>query len=238
MKKNVSLNFNLRKNGLVVLVAVGAIAIVGLGWLALLGPKQKQIADLKQQTAAVRQQVSDDLARAAAARSVTGAPQIKTADIYRLETAMPSVVDMPDLLLELDQTAKAAGVDLQSVTPNPLTDTGSGYAAEHIILAANGNFYTITDLLYRLRNMVYVRGGALESSGRIFNIDQVAIAPQGNALTANITLDTYVYGPASGAASPVTTPAAPTSTTATTTTTTTTASTPPAPGPSAAGATP
>lgn len=231
MKKNV--NFNLQKNGLVVLVAVGAIAIVAMGWLLLLGPKQKQINDLKQQTAAVRQQVADDLARAAAARSVTGAPQIKTADIYKLETAMPSSVDMPDLLLELDQTANAAGVSLQSIAPSPsLTDTGNGYGAEHVVLSANGNFYTITDLLYRLRNMVYARGGALESNGRIFTIDSVTISPLGTELTANITLDTYVYG-----ALPASTTGAPAPPAGTTTSTTTTTSTPSS-GPTASGATP
>jgi Tfp pilus assembly protein PilO len=233
VKKNV----NLQKHGLVVLVAVGAIAVVAIGWLTLLGPKQKQIADLKNQTAAVRQQITDDVARAATARSATSTPQIKTADIYRLETAMPSTLDMPDLLLEIDQTAKAAGVSLQSIAPSDLLDTGSGYSYDHIQLTANGNFYTITDLLYRLRNMVYVRGGTLESNGRIFTVDQVAISPSGDALAANITLDTYVYGSLPSAAA---SPALPgvTSTTDTTATTTTTTPPPSASGPSAAGATP
>lgn len=237
MKKNVNLNLNLQKNGLVVLVAVGAVAILAIGWFALLSPKQKQIDSLKQQTAAVQQQITDDIARAATARSATSAPQIKTADIYKLETAMPSAVDMPDLLLELDQTAKAAGVSIQSIAPSPsLIDTGNGYGAEHIVLAANGNFYTLTDLLYRLRNMVYGRGGALESNGRIFNIDSVTITPLGSALTANITLDTFVYGAVASATPGVAAPAS-TDTTATTTTTTTTTSTPSS-GPTAAGATP
>lgn len=232
MKKEI--NFNLQKNGLTVLVAVGAVLVLALGWLALLGPKQKQIGQLKQQTAAVRQQISDDLARAAAARSETGAPQIKTADIYRLETAMPSALDMPDLLLEIDQTAKAAGVSLQSVAPSDLVDSGNGYSYEHIQLSADGNFYTITDLLYRLRNMVYVRGGALESNGRIFTVDQVTISPNGSALAANITLDTYVYGSLPTAATAPTLPGA----TSTTTTTTTTTPAPSSSGPTAAGATP
>jgi len=234
VKKNVSLNFNMQKHGLVVLVGVGAICILAMGWFLLLGPKQKQVDSLKQQTSAVHEQISSDLARAAAARSLTGAPEIKTADIYKLETAMPSVVDMPDLLLELDQTAKAAGVSIQSIAPAPtLTDTGNGYGAEHIVLTANGNFYTLTDLLYRLLNMVYARGGALESNGRIFTIDSVTITPLGNLLTANITLDTYVYGAVATSASA----GAPASTDTTSTTTSTTSTTPSS-GPSAAGATP
>ncbi len=207
MKKNV----NLQKHGLLIVVAVCGLVVVALGWLLLLGPKQKTIASLAQQTAAVRQQVADDLSRAATARGATGAPTIKTADIYKLETAMPSITDMPDLLLELDQTAQAAGVKLQSIQPSAPIDSGEGYSSVHISLTANGNFYTITDLLYRLRNLVYVRSGALEANGRIFTIDTVNLAPFGNQLQATITLDTYVYGTAA-VVSPTGTPGTPTDT--------------------------
>jgi Tfp pilus assembly protein PilO len=229
VKKNV----NLQKHALVIVVAVCGVLVLALGWLVLLGPKQKSLGDLQQQTAAVRQQIADDLSRAATARTATGAPTIKTADIYKLETAMPSIMDMPDLLLELDQTATAAGVKLQSIQPSAPADGGEGYSTVHITLSADGNFYTITDLLYRLRNLVYVRSGALEANGRIFAIDTVNLSPFGNQLQATVTLDTYVYG---AVATSTGTPLTATSTTPTTTGTTTT--TPAASGPTAAGATP
>ena len=231
MKKNVSIQKN---QALVIVVAVSGVLVLALGWLVLLGPKQKQVGDLKQQTAAVRQQIADDLYRAATARSATGAPTIKTADIYKLETAMPSITDMPDLLLELDQTAQAAGVKLQSIQPSAPAEGASGYSTVHITVSADGNFYTLTDLLYRLRTLVYVRSGSLEANGRIFSIDTVNLSPtSGTQMLATITLDTYVYGApliAGGTAltATSTTPAA------TGTTTTSSASS----GPTAAGATP
>ncbi len=237
MKKNVSLNLNLQKHGLVIVVAVCGVLVLALGWLVLLGPKQKSIANLKLQTAAVRQQVADDLSRAATARGATGAPTIKTADIYKLETAMPSITDMPDLLLELDQTANAAGVKLQSIQPAAPVDSGEGYATVHISLTADGNFYTVTDLLYRLRTLVYVQSGALEANGRIFTIDTVNLAPFGNQLQATVTLDTFVYGTAE-VVSPTTGQPAATDTSTTATTTGTTTTTPAPAGPTAAGATP
>jgi type IV pilus assembly protein PilO len=237
VKKNVSLNLNLQKHGLVIVVAVCGVLVLALGWLVLLGPKQKSIANLKLQTAAVRQQVADDLSRAATARGATGAPTIKTADIYKLETAMPSITDMPDLLLELDQTANAAGVKLQSIQPAAPVDSGEGYATVHISLTADGNFYTVTDLLYRLRTLVYVQSGALEANGRIFTIDTVNLAPFGNQLQATVTLDTFVYGTAE-VVSPTTGQPAATDTSTTATTTGTTTTTPAPAGPTAAGATP
>ena len=231
MKKNVSIQKN---QALVIVVAVSGVLVLALGWLVLLGPKQKQVGDLKQQTAAVRQQIADDLSRAATARSATGAPTIKTADIYKLETAMPSITDMPDLLLELDQTAQAAGVKLQSIQPSAPAEGASGYSTVHITVSADGNFYTLTDLLYRLRTLVYVRSGSLEANGRIFSIDTVNLSPtSGTQMLATITLDTYVYGaPLISGGTALT--ATSTTPAATGTTTTSSASS----GPTAAGATP
>lgn len=236
MKKDVKLNFNLQKHGLLVVVPVCGLLALVLGWMVLLGPKQHNIGDLKQQAAAVRQQIADDLARAAASRSAAAAPVIKTADIYKLETAMPSILDMPDLLLELDQMAKASGVRLMSIGPSPLAQGTSGYSTEKLSLQADGNFYTLTDYIYRLRNMVYVRSGALEANGRIFSLDSVAISPGGGSgLQAQIQLETYVYG---APPAPAGTPVTPSSTTPASTTSTTTTPTASSSGPSAAGATP
>jgi hypothetical protein len=228
---------NLQKNGLIVVVAIGGLLVLALGWVALLGPKQKEIGSLHTQMVAVQQQIASDLARAAAARSASNAPTIKTADIYKLETAMPSIVDMPDLLLELTQTAKAAGVSLTTINPDPLSDTGDGYAKEHISMAVDGNFYTLTDLLYRLRNFVYVRGGTLQANGRAFDVSKVTLTPNGAGVQAQIDLDTYVYG-SSAVATPSSTTVPPAGATTTPTTTTTTTTTTPSSGPSAAGATP
>ncbi|MBV8064169.1 MAG: type 4a pilus biogenesis protein PilO [Actinobacteria bacterium] len=221
------------------LVAVAALLVIAVGYMALLAPKQKQISSLKAQTSAATQQYAAAVAPAAT-DSGSSAPQINVADIYKLTTAMPSVTDMPDLLIELNSTAKAAGVSLQSIAFSPLAPSADGtYSDIPITLQATGNFYTITDLVYRLRNLVYVRDGALQANGRIFSISSIALTPGGQNLNAAITLDTYVYGSKNEAAAvPGSTSTTPTSTTpGTTTPTTTTTTPPPTSGATAAGAT-
>jgi Tfp pilus assembly protein PilO len=214
---------------------VGLVGLVALaaGWVLILSPKQNQVASLNKQTQAVQQQIAQDLSRAATARGTSPAPTIRVADIYKLQTAMPSTPDAPDLLLELDETAKAAGVQLTSISgPLAATTALGSYSTIPISLVVSGNFYAITDLLYRLRDLVYVRDGALEANGRIFTVNSVTLSPNGNLVNANISLVTYVYGTVPGA-SPS---AAAGSTTPTDTTQTTT--TPSSSGPSAAGTTP
>lgn len=209
----------------------GAVLVLVVGWFVAVRPLGHKAAGLNKQTAAVQQQITDDLAQVAAARgagSAAAAQTIKVADVYKLAKAMPAVTDMPDVLIELDQTARAAGVDLQTLVPGATTQATNGYSMLPITLTVAGNFYTVTDLLYRLRNLVYVRSGALEANGRLFSVSNVSLAPStGKSILATIGVDTYVYGGTTTAAAPATT---------TTTGTTTTTSTPPS-GPSAAGAT-
>jgi Tfp pilus assembly protein PilO len=169
-------------------------------------------------------------AQKSAATSAVSAPKIRVADVYKLAKAMPSTLDMPDILLELDQVAKASGVDLQDISPG----TPGADGTISLGMTVEGDFYTITDLLYRLRNLVSVRNGALDASGRLFTIDSLSLGPGAkNGIDASITLHTYEYVPAAPAAAPAAPVVTSTDTTATTTTDTTSSN-----GPSAAGAQP
>jgi len=148
-------------------------------------------------------------------------PEIRTAYLYKLSKAMPMTTDMPNLLLELSQVVQGAGVQLNSISPSPADLTGK----TGITLAITGDFYSLTDLLYRLRNLVTVRDGVLDVSGRLFSVSSVALTPNGvgRKLDANIFLNAYTFSDAaaSAAAVPAATPAS-TDTTGTSTGSTTT----------------
>jgi hypothetical protein len=122
------------------------------------------------------------------------------------------------------------------------TTTGS-YQTERIHLLFNGDFYGLSDFLYRLRSLVAVRNGDLQASGRLFNVDTVTFNVVPNAfpqINAELFVNAYVYGSGAPAAPPgaaTTTTPPPTTTTTTTTTTSTDTATPPS-GATAAGATP
>ena len=210
------------------LIVGAAVIVLALGYFIAVRPLSHKAAGLRKQTAAVEQQIADDLAQVSSARgagAAATAQTIKVADVYKLAKAMPAVTDMPDVLIELDQTARAAGVDLQTLSPGAATVGTSGYSMLPITLTVAGNFYTVTDLLYRLRNLVYVRSGALQANGRLFSVNSVSLSPSdGKTILASIAVNTYVYGGTTVTAPSATTPS-------------TTTSTPPS-GPSAAGATP
>jgi Tfp pilus assembly protein PilO len=201
---------------------IGAIVGAGLlvavlGWLLVVSPQNTKATALQAETADVQQKITEQLAAVAAAKNLNAAPKIRVADVYKLAKAIPSAADMPNLLLELSRVAEESGVELTSIAPGqPKVESGGGSSIP-ISLSVNGDFFTLTDLLYRLRNLVSVQDGALLASGRLFSVDNVALTPAGgDALSASISMHTYVYGAPPAAAVPVTPAPAGTDTTTTT----------------------
>ncbi|OAI55071.1 hypothetical protein AYO48_04215 [Gaiella sp. SCGC AG-212-M14] len=221
------------KTGPLIGVIVGAVLVVGLaGWFLVVRPQGAKVKSLKSEAADIQAKIGAYNQQVAAARA---APKIEVADVYRLAKAMPDRTNMPDVILELSQLARDAGIRFDSIAPQSITPIGS-YTVLPISVTFQGNFYNLADFLYRLRSLVSVHGGRLDATGRLFAVDTMAFGestlkfPQ---IQATLTIDAFVYG--SGAPVQATVPTTPAATTTSTTSTTTTPAAPPA-GASATGA--
>jgi hypothetical protein len=145
---------------------------------------------------------------------------------------------MPGIILTLSDLARSAGIKFALIEPVSGATLSGSYETQRIHLLFNGDFYGLSDFLYRLRSLVSVHDGKLEASGRLFNTDTVnfnVLADSFPKISAELFVNAYVYGATAPPA-----PKAPTTTDGTTTTTTPAASTDTAPpaGATAAGATP
>jgi Tfp pilus assembly protein PilO len=217
------------KTTAIALIVGGDLVLLVLGWFMLVSPQRStaQTTARAAQAAEVQLEQAQAPATRPAAAVQPKQPEIRTAYLYKLSKAMPMTTDMPNLLLELNQVVRSAGVELSSIAPST-TDPITG--ATPITLAVSGDFYSLTDLLYRLRSLVAVHNGGLDVSGRLFSITSVGLTPSGTsrALNATIALSAFTFGApaavASAAAAPAPTDTSGTSAGATTTTAETTSS--------------
>jgi len=214
-------------------VAVIVPLLVGVGgYKFVVAPKKVQAKTLQDQTASIEAQIASYRAQAAQPQAKT--PKIKYADVYRLQQALPTAIRVPDLILELDRVAEDAGIQFDSISfPAAPPPAGTPYNPFPVSLSFSGDFYTITDLLYRLRSLVSVRHGTLDASGPLVSIDSVGLTPaaSGTKLSATVPLTAYTYAalapttPASAVTVGAPAPGATTTSTDTTATTTTPTST-------------
>jgi hypothetical protein len=216
-------------------IVAGLLLAAVLGFFVVVSPQRGKAADLKKQIASTQKQIDDARALVAKAKN---AQKVKVADIFRLTKAMPDNPDEAGVLLDLNHIAKSTGIAFNSIAVDPST-TLTGYQVIPLRLEFVGNFYALTDFLFRLRNLVDVRRGALDARGRLFAVDQLALDEGIYAfprIRAQIKVDAFVYGsgqPGSGAPAQTTTP--PAGTAAAPTTTTPAASPPAAAAPAAGG---
>ncbi len=223
-----------------VVVGLFALVILAGGMFLLVLPQRDKAASLTKEIASTQQQIVQ--ARALAEQKP--AQPIHVADLFKLVKAMPDRLDMPGILLQLNQTASDSGIEFDSISPTPAAP-GTGYQVVPISLEFNGNFYDLNDFLFRLRNLVSVRGGKLGATGRLFSVGSIDFAEGESGfpnIHATLHVNAYVYGtgvPASTVAPATTTPATTTTGTSTTTSTTTTTPAPVTPPPAvASGVTP
>lgn len=194
------------KPAAIALVVVVLLVAGALGYFLLISPKRSESADLGQQIQAVETEIQT---RRLAVRSTPKPEPIRAADLFRVTKAMPSKADMPGVLLELNRIARETGIKFESITPGDTADAG-GYLRQPIDVIFEGNFYELSDFLYRLRTLVSVHRGRLQATGRLFTVRTLSFVegekgfPQ---IKATLGVDAYVYG-AGTTTPPATTPPA------------------------------
>jgi Tfp pilus assembly protein PilO len=213
-------------------LAVALLIVAVAGYFGLISPKQARSAELDEQIAELETKLQlVEKPSPAQAPKVT----INVADLFLLAKAMPDREDMPGIILELNSIALSTGVNFISIAPGTPASKGS-YNAIPVTLTFEGNYYDLTDFLYRLRNLVAVRDGVLGASGRLYTLDSLDMQEAEGGfpkIRATLTVSAYSFGsqpvsPGAGAAPTETTQTGTSTTSTGETTTTSTEQGPPA----------
>jgi len=167
-------------DGKKVALIVGALLLGAvLSYFVLIAPKRAQAASLKKQAVAVQKQIDSNKSTA----FVQALPAVRAANIFGLAKAMPKQVEMPNVMLQLNQLAAASGITFDQVTPTPAgssattavptTATTDPFVAQPVQVSFTGTFYNLVSFLQRVRNLVRVENGRLQASGRLLDVSDV-----------------------------------------------------------------
>ena len=194
-----------RQRRLAVFAVINIALVVG-GWMMLISPQRSHAA-----ASAVQEQLVQNQLAALTGKPTEGPtkqPPIHTADLYRLGTALPSQLDQPDLLLELDRVATASGVKILNLSPQAPTAASTDYTVQTISLSLGGSYFQLTGFLRTLRLLVAEQHGRLVANGPLFAVTSVALAPGQSAdqtakgEVATVAIAAYYYGMVGGASPP------------------------------------
>jgi Tfp pilus assembly protein PilO len=196
----------LPKPAAIAIVVVTLLVVSAAGYFLLISPQRSKSAELAEEAQQIQTQIQTLRIANTQARKVE---PIRVADLFRVSKAMPDTDDMPGMILELNRIARETGIRFESITPQEGADAG-GYLRRPIDLVFDGNFYELSDFLFRLRSLVRVRAGQLEATGRLFTVSSLNFVESEKGfprIKATLNVSAYVYG--TGAAAPTTTQPAP-----------------------------
>lgn len=215
------------KRGKIALVLVGLLVVGALGYFVLVRPKQGEASELDAKLAQLEAQYIAETSKVS-----VQAPTVEAPQLFRLAKAMPDRADMSGVILELNEVASDTGIEFMSISPGT-SAAREGYQVLPVDLVFEGDFYSLSDFLFRLRNLVRMNDGKLDARGRLFAVESISFVEGGQRfpkIQAALKVHAFVYG--TGA--PASTAPAPTGTETTSTvtapaTTTPDPSQPPAP---------
>jgi hypothetical protein len=194
---------------LLALILVAALGIVFLGgWYGLVSPEQSKATKLESDIADAQTQLKT--AKLLVRSHSRGKGQVT--GVAALTTAMPSDLQMPALLVQVQRNAALSNVSLDSFVPAAATPL-SGYNAVPIDVRISGRYAAIQQFLHRLRVQAGTTGGRIRATGRLFDVQSVGMTPTASGaaqLVATIRLAAFVY---SGVTQPTTPQASATTTT-------------------------
>jgi Tfp pilus assembly protein PilO len=196
---------------------LGALLVLAAvaSYFLLISPQRSKATELKKEADATRAEV---VRLRQLAAQVQNTEPIRVADLFRMTKAMPSEVDMPGMILQLNRIARETGIRFDSITPQAPAEA-NGAQTIPINLMFQGNYFELADFLFRVRSLVSVRGGTLAATGRLFVVDSVSFSEGEKKfpeIAATLTVAAYVYGSSASAAAataptgaPATPPASP-----------------------------
>jgi Pilus assembly protein, PilO len=175
-----------------VLLALALVAVVA--YIVVIMPARSESARLDDEIAALRANVASSRGE----KKTSPAERVKVSELIRLARVMPDGDSMPVAILELNSLATASGGEITAIEPQP-EKPHSSYREIPIKLTFQGNYYELTDFIYRLRNLVRVDDGRLEVAGSLYNVGAVDLHESERSfpeIEAVLTVGAYVFGPA------------------------------------------
>lgn len=198
-----------------VLIGVGALAMLAAVYLLLVSPERKEASSLKAQVATASAQLSTAEGQVAEARGAQSRYASAYASIVSLGKAVPAGQEVPSLIYQLAQASNQKHIDFSSITTGasgsssssasaPVAAvTSAGFTQMPFTFVFSGSFQDLYHMFQQMnRFTTRTASGGLQVSGRLLTIQSAKLTPStasaaagakpSEGLTGTITATAYV----------------------------------------------
>jgi hypothetical protein len=201
-----------------VVIGLGALAMLAAVYLLAVAPERKQASSLNAQVAAASAQLASAEGQVAGARADQARYASAYASIVSLGKAVPAGQEVPSLIYQLAQASNLKHVDFSSISSGASASAGAsgstanapatavasaGFTQMPFTFVFNGSFNDLYHMFQQLnRFTTRTTSGGLQVSGRLLTIQSTKLSPStitatpgakpAEQLTGTITATAYV----------------------------------------------
>lgn len=182
------------------LLVLAPLLVLGAYWMLLLGPRLGDARELGEPIAEAEQRRDAALAADGRREQALRSYRRHYAQLVRLARAIPTDVDVPGLVIQLERAAEGTGIDFENIVPaasapadparpgrrEPVQAAAApaggdedaaaaspvpGLTAVPLELTFSGEFFDLADLFRKLQRFVRTKEGDVAVKGRLLTID-------------------------------------------------------------------
>jgi type IV pilus assembly protein PilO len=178
-----------------IIVAALFVVAVALVVAFVIMPQFTQLADLQTQKAAAEARSATANGVLQSLRAAKGRAAVTEAELLQIGTQMPDSPQLPSLIIELQDIANAAGVNVTSIAPGqPTVAAGGQYTEISMSMQVTAEWDDLLDYLKRI-----------DHSTRLLRVSNLSVNPPvqsdtstdtaaATALSVTMTMKAYVIG--------------------------------------------
>lgn len=136
----------------VVFSVLAGLLIVFLAWFALLKAKSENLADLEREEVNLRSEIEKQHGRAANMEPLKQQLVQMESVLSQMLRQLPSKTEMPDLIVDVSQTALSSGLSNELFQPGPESPM-EFYAEKPIALRMAGSYHQFGDFVSRIASL-------------------------------------------------------------------------------------
>jgi type IV pilus assembly protein PilO len=159
--------------------AIVALVIIGLWWYLFIGDKQDELETLERQESELRSEFETKQGRAANLEPLKLQLAQMEQQLQQMLRQLPSKTEMPDLIVDISQTALATGITNELFQPGP-EEPKEFYAEKPIALRMVGSYHQFGG---------FVSGVASLPRVVIMTMHDIQLKPRGDKANGGITVN-------------------------------------------------
>jgi Tfp pilus assembly protein PilO len=193
-----------------ILLALIPLAIIAAYWFLLLAPKRQEASNIQDQLTQAQSERDTAVQRLAGLGAAKKNFAKDYATVIYLGKSIPTVVDMPSLLVQLDRAARGTSIrflsikagDRTSATPTATTgtaptsttaSTSSALDTVPLDFEFNGSYFDLASFFHRMKRFVRVSNDHVIVRGRLMTVNNFSFQPNQSGPGLDATVHATVY---------------------------------------------